>query len=211
VADTPNIPPANGADDTNVPTENGTDDSNQSDTPAYTPPPDPEADSTGSLRFPFPGILSRYTTNTADISFLQNTLNTIRSYYTSVRPIDVASGNFDGATRGAVIDFQQRAGLTPTGIVDEATWYSLIAVFENPPETPDPPFTPPVNTGYVTLVNLHLREGPSQSAYSLGIKPEGTPVHVVSYIPGSRWFFVTISEYVVGYMKAEFLLLEGIL
>ena len=165
----------------------------------------------GSARFPFPGTLSRYSANTADISFLQNTLNTIRNHYTSVRPIEVVGGIFDGATRGAVIDFQVRAGLTPTGVVDETTWYGIIAIFENPPETPDPPFIPTVGTNYITLVNLHLREAPSSLAYSLGIMPEGTSVWVVSYIPGDRWFFVTTQEDEVGYMKAEFLLMEGIL
>ena len=194
---------------------NGEDDTNGNHYPSYTPTPPPanggDDGPVPSARFPFPGIISRDTNNTADITFLQNTLNSIRRYYTSVRPIEGAASTFDGATRGAVIDFQVRAGLTPTGIVDETTWYSLIAVFENPPDTRDAPFTPTVDVGYVTLVNLHLREGPSMSAYSLGVKPEGTRVWVVSYIPVSRWFYVTVGDDLVGYMKAEFLLMEGIL
>ena len=189
-------------------TSPGADDNNTDDTVSG---PDADPEPPRSQRFPFPGIISRHTTNTADIAFLQNTLTAIRNYYTSIRPIDVAFGSFDGATRGAVIDFQVRAALPPTGIVDEDTWYAIIHVFENPPAMPDPPFIPTVDVGYVTLVNLHLRESPSTAAESLGIKPEGTVVRVVSYIPGDRWFFVTTADDVVGYMKAEFLLMEGIL
>ena len=200
--ETPTPPPANGADNQDHYTYE----------PTHTPPPTVyDDDIPRSARFPFPGIISRHTSNTADIVFLQNTLNIVRNHYTSVRPIDTAGGNFDGATRGAVIDFQVRAGLPPTGIVDEDTWYGIIEVFENPPETPDAPFIPQLNTEYVTLVNLHLREAPTQFAYSLGIKPEGTVVTVLNYIPVYRWFFVTTADDIVGYMKAEFLLMKGIL
>jgi len=165
-----------------------------------------------SARFPFQGELSRYETNfPADVVFLQNTLNHVRHYYTSIRLIEAATGTFGGATRGAVADFQLRAGLTATGIVDEVTWYHLMHVFENPPAFRDAPFIPSINTGYVTLVNLHLRDTPSQDGESLGVKPEGTPVWVISYIPQDSWFFVSTMEGYSGYMKAEFLILEGIL
>jgi len=117
-------------------------------TPLPTPSPepdyeqeyDPEPETGNSARFPFPGILSQYaTTDQVDVIFLQNTLNRVRNYFTAIRHIETVSGNFEGVTRGAVIDFQVRAELTPTGVVDEVTWYSLMYVFENPPERPDEP------------------------------------------------------------------------
>ena len=164
-----------------------------------------------SQRFPFPGApLTRHSDNEVDIVVLHTALIAIRNHYTSIRPIE-GGGNFGGATRGAVIDFQVRANLPPTGVVDELTWYAIMDVFENPPQEPDPPFVPTIDAGYVTLVNLHLREGPSQATESLGIKPEGTLVWVISYIPADRWFFVSTEDGVNGYMKAEFLLLDGIL
>jgi len=165
-----------------------------------------------SERFPFPGnTITRYSTNAADIMFLQNTLNMIRRNYTSIRSIDTATGSFGGVTRGAVVDFQLREGLPTTGNVDEITWYRIVYVLENPPDEPDPPFTPPVDVGYRTLVNLHLRDGPYADAYSLGIKPVGTLVWVMSYIPADRWFFVTLEDGLAGYMKVEFLIKDGLL
>jgi len=189
--------------------------------PVPTPTPEPQdtpPDETAyeiepgrSIRFPFPGTLSRNASNAAaDVVFLQNTLNSVRRNFTSIRPIDSATGSFGGATFGAVADFQLRIGLPTTGIVDEDTWYSLMSAFENPPASPDPAFTPPVQEAYATLVGLHLRETPSQEGESLGVKPEGTLVWVVSYIPEDSWFFVS-TEYGTGYMKAEFLILDGIL
>ena len=175
-------------------------------------PHEPADTGTGrSERFPFPGEISRNYGSTADIVFLQNTLNVVRRNLTSVRPIAVANGTFGGDTRGAVIDFQHRMGMAVTGVVDHATWYRLMYVFENPPAEADPHFTPVVNIEYVTLANLHLREGPSQYAESLGIKPEGTVVWVMEYIAYGRWFHVTTLYGETGYMKVEFLMLETIL
>jgi len=187
-------------------------------TPEATPevPPLEDDESTtqlgGSERFPFPGTISRYSASaTADVTFLQTTLNHIRRNFTSIRPIESTTGNFGGATRGAVADFQHRVGLPITGIVDETTWYSIMDVFENPPVTPDGPFVPKVQEGYITLVNLHLRDTPSQDGESLGVIPEGSYVWVVSYISEDSWFFVSTEDGYIGYMKAEFLILDGLL
>jgi len=193
----------------NIPEDTNEEENNQEGEPNETTPPEGGA---GSERFPFPGAnITRYTGNAADIMFLQNSLNVIRRQYTSVRRIDTITGSFGGVTQGAVVDFQVRVGLPATGVVDEATWYAIVYALENPPEEADPPFVPPVDVGYITLVNLHLRDGPSLEAYSLGIKPVGTPVWVMSYIAADRWFFVTMEDGLAGYMKVEFLLLDGLL
>jgi len=146
----------------------------------------------------------------ADIVFLQNTLNSVRRNYTSIRHIE-SIGGFGSATFGAVVDFQLRVGLPTTGIVNEETWYRLMYVFENPPQTPDPAFEPIVNARYFTLVNLNLRSAPSMSGESLAIKPQGASVWVWYYISNDSWFFVETDEGQTGYMKAEFLMREGIL
>ncbi|MCL2361464.1 MAG: peptidoglycan-binding protein [Defluviitaleaceae bacterium] len=194
-------------------------------TPTPTPPPEDEAEETPppeeteppvedgrSARFPFPGNMSRYGGSAeADVAFLQNTLNNIRRNYRSIRVIDVAGGTFGAATFGAVVDFQLRVGLPPTGVVNEDTWYALVEVFENPPAEPDPPFEHITQEWYVTLVNLHLREEPSTAGESMDVIDQWTRVWVAYYIPQDSWFFVQTEEGYTGYMKAEFLLLDGIL
>jgi len=214
---TPEPPETNGngyEDEPNIPEDTGEEPSheenNQEEEPHEEPAP-PEG-SMGSERFPFPGAnITRYTGNAADIMFLQNSLNVIRRQYTSIRRIETITGSFGGATQGAVVDFQLRVGLPTTGVVDETTWYTIVYKLENPPDETDPPFVPPVDVGYITLVNLHLRDGPSLESYSLGIKPVGTLVWVMSYIAADRWFFVTMEDGLAGYMKVEFLLLDGLL
>ena len=185
-----------------------------------TPPPeeteDPEdiedPEDVRSARFPFPGNLSRYGGSAeADVAFLQNTLNHMRRHYPSIRLIDAAGGTFGAATFGAVIDFQQRVGLPATGVVDEDTWYTLVELFENPPTQADPPFEPATQEWYVVLVNLHLRTEPSMAGESIEVIPQWSRVWVAYYIQQDSWYFVQTEEGYTGYMKAEFLLLDGIL
>jgi len=179
-----------------------------------TQPPDEvyEPEPYRSTRFPFPGTMHRYGDHPeADIFFLQNTLNTMRRYFTSIRHIDMTVDGFSAATFGAVVDFQLRMELPPTGIVNEETWYRLMYAFENRPEHYDQPFEPPVEMWYYTLVRLHLRAAPSTQSDSLGIKEQGTAVWVVSYHSNDSWFFVSTEEGYTGYMKAEFLMREGVM
>jgi len=190
-------------------TQNQEEQNQNNESPSDAPNSNTEIEPGQSERFPFPGEISGRSGSIADILFLQNTLNTVRTYYTSVRPIVSANGTFGGDTQGAVIDFQQRTQIRVTGIVDETTWYRIMDVFENPPPEPDPPFTPETNTEYITLVNLHLRDTPSQQGYSLGVIPEGTIVWVMDYIYQDRWFYVTTLDGEAGFMKAEFLLIDG--
>ena len=197
--------------DENTGNNNGTQYNNENNHEEYIPQQPTITGTVRSERFPFTGEISRQHGSTADVVFLQNTLNVVRRNLTSVRPIADVNGTFGGDTRGAVIDFQHRMGMAVTGTVDEATWYRLMYVFENPPPEPDPQFIPVVNIEYVTLANLHLREGPSQYSESLGIKPEGTVVWVKEYISSGRWFHVTTIYGETGYMKVEFLMLETIL
>jgi len=182
--------------------------------PQETPQPyEPEElDDARSARFPFPGNMMRYGgSSEADVAFLQNTLNNIRRHYRSIRLIDTASGTFGAATFGAVVDFQIRVGLQPTGVVDEDTWYALVEVFENPPLEPDPHFTPVTQEWYVTLVRLHLRSEPSMAGESIDLMDQWSSVWVAYYIAQDSWFFVSTEDGYTGYMKAEFLLLDGIL
>jgi len=183
---------------------------NEQEAPPYediTPP-----NNSRSARFPFPGTMTRYgDSEIADVVFLQNTLNNIRRHYRSIRVIETAGGTFGASTFGAVVDFQLRVGLPPTGVVNADTWYALVEVFENPPSEPDPPFAPETQEWYLTLVNLHLRTEPSTAGESMEVMPQWSRVWVAYYIANDSWFFVQTEEGYTGYMKAEFLIMDGIL
>ncbi len=87
------------------------------------------------------------------------------------------TGLFDEATRQAVVAFQQSQGLTPTGIVDPATWSALLN--PRPPATPTPlplPPTPPapiVSPGGTPDLN----QLPSYT-------PEGSPILYLTFDDG---------------------------
>ncbi|MCL2400192.1 MAG: peptidoglycan-binding protein [Defluviitaleaceae bacterium] len=144
------------------------------------------------------------------VEFIQTSLNRIRSHFTSIRAIQNTDGVFEAGTRAAVIDFQYRVGLPPTGIVNDITWRRIVETLNYPPSTPDPPFFPRANAYYVTLVNQHLRSGPSTSHDSIKIVDAGTLIWVTEYISGLGWFRVVAPNEEHGFMSAQFLVLDGI-
>jgi len=177
------------------------------ETPAELPEPEPNPP-----LHPFPGsALGVGSENAAAVMILQNTLNHVSRYYTNIRYQESVDGFFGGATQGAVIDFQHRIGMRPTGIVDERTWYAIMDVQANPPAVPDLPFVPTLNANYITLVNLHLRERPTTDSESLGIVSEGTWVFVLDATIDRAWFHVRSYDGQYGFMNAQFLLQEGIM
>ena len=62
--------------------------------------------------------------NGKDVERLQELLLDVVTLYPSL-PIVTIDGIFNSATKNAVKEFQQLNGLTPSGIVDDATWNKL--------------------------------------------------------------------------------------
>lgn len=145
------------------------------------------------------------------VEFIQTSLNEIRYYFTNIRELENTDGVFEAGTRAAVIDFQYRTGLPTTGIVNDITWRRMVEILNYPPDSSDPPFFPRANAYYVTLVNQHLRTGPSTSHESLDVIEAGTLIWVTEYISSLGWFRVVGPDELNGFMSAQFLVLDGIL
>lgn len=71
---------------------------------------------------PFPGYLIRIGDAGEDVRILQLYLLAVADYYRGEIPLFRAIGNFGDLTEAAVKAFQEKFGLPPNGIVDEATW-----------------------------------------------------------------------------------------
>lgn len=130
----------------------------------------------------------------------QEQLNTVGQYGLAVDNI------FGPATEAAVRDFQRRAGLPVTGIVDPATWRRLFSGFPLPAEVAGGPVSP--YDPYGAIVNLSnrtltlLQNGTPVQTYPVAIgKPETpTPVGDFTIINkafepggafGTRWLGLT--------------------
>lgn len=64
------------------------------------------------------------------VYIIQAMLNDIGDHYDNAPCVDIC-GNFDGLTTEAVVRFQRRTGLPPTGRVDSATWNMLVHCCEH--------------------------------------------------------------------------------
>ncbi|MBQ9941003.1 MAG: peptidoglycan-binding protein [Clostridia bacterium] len=82
----------------------------------------------------YPGIPQRLGSSGENVLYIQRLLNSIRRQYTQI-PYLVEDGNFGILTQEAVRIFQNSIGLSPDGIVGQATWNSLnnayLALSEN--------------------------------------------------------------------------------
>ncbi len=76
----------------------------------------------------YPEILQEGSTGQKVVQ-LQYMLSVLSSYIPEISSPDM-SGIFDGATRQAVLDFQQWADLSPTDLVGEVTWNRLYREYE---------------------------------------------------------------------------------
>ena len=81
---------------------------------------------------PFPSYPNDYVVKKGERSFLvatlQYMLNEIGTVYFILEPITV-NGIFDEMTERAVLDFQSRTQLNPTGEVNRETWASLARIY----------------------------------------------------------------------------------
>lgn len=78
----------------------------------------------------YPGTPLRLGSSGENVRRVQNWLNGVGSYYTSIPRLTV-DGRFGSATQSAVIAFQQLFGLSADGVVGPITWNKLYAVWQD--------------------------------------------------------------------------------
>lgn len=77
----------------------------------------------------YPGIPLMVGTADEAVRTIQKELNRIGDNYPEIPKVPVGIGIFDGATRSAVMKFQEIFDLTPTGVVDKAVWYKIKRIY----------------------------------------------------------------------------------
>ncbi len=77
----------------------------------------------------YPGIPLREGDSSNAVQEIQVRLNRIARNYPGIPIISPADGNFTAATTESVKKFQQVFGLTPDGIIGNATWYRIIYIY----------------------------------------------------------------------------------
>lgn len=78
-----------------------------------------------------PQILLRPGISNDDVKIIQIRLNRISANYPAIPKIPETDGIFSDATERAVIAFQKIFGLTPDGIVGNATWYAIQYIYNS--------------------------------------------------------------------------------
>ena len=92
--------------------------------------------STIPLRFiegnvvPYPGIPLRLGSSSEAVTLLQEYLNFIATVFTELPTLPV-TGYFGTQTRDAVLAFQRRFGLQPTGTVAAITWLAVTTLYSD--------------------------------------------------------------------------------
>ena len=82
------------------------------------------------LEFEYPGTAIREGDRSVEVQEIQFFLNKISLFTTRVPSVKIDSF-FGSGTKAAVIAFQRLAGLTPDGIVGQATWDTLVEAYED--------------------------------------------------------------------------------
>lgn len=77
----------------------------------------------------YPGLPLELGDSSPLVLIVQITLNTIATNYPAIPKIPNPNGNFNAETEEAVRVFQETFNLTPTGIVDKATWYRIRGIY----------------------------------------------------------------------------------
>ena len=79
---------------------------------------------------PYPGIPLRLGVSDESVSLLQEYLNYIATVFTELPTIPV-TGYFGTQTRDAVLAFQRRFGIEPTGTVAAVTWFAVTTLYSD--------------------------------------------------------------------------------
>lgn len=118
----------------------------------------------------FPGIELELGSSGNDVQALQTYLNRISRNYPAIPKIPAVDGTFGAATEAAVRKFQEVFGLSPTGVVNEATWYKITYIF-----------TSVKRISELNSEGLTLEELPRQYAQEVRIGMQGDEVRIVQY------------------------------
>lgn len=79
---------------------------------------------------PYPGIPLRLGSSSDAVRVLQEYLNYIATIFTELPTIPV-TGYFGSQTQDAVLAFQRRFGIEPTGTVAAATWFAITTLYSD--------------------------------------------------------------------------------
>lgn len=77
----------------------------------------------------YPGTPLRVGSTGPNVVVIQTSLNRISQNYPAIPKIPAVDGIFGPRTEAAVRAFQQIFGLTPDGIVGQATWYEIVRLY----------------------------------------------------------------------------------
>jgi len=77
----------------------------------------------------YPGSPIRRGDTGPNVVVIQVSLNRIAQNYPAIPKIPTVDGIFGSRTEASVISFQEIFGLTPDGIVGQATWYALVRLY----------------------------------------------------------------------------------
>ncbi|MDE5678944.1 MAG: LysM peptidoglycan-binding domain-containing protein [Lachnospiraceae bacterium] len=77
----------------------------------------------------YPGTPLRVGSTGLDVQTIQTYLNRIRRNYPAIPAITDEAGTFGDSTQNAVTGFQRIFGLSPDGIVGNATWYKISSLY----------------------------------------------------------------------------------
>lgn len=79
---------------------------------------------------PYPGIPLRLGSSSDSVTLLQEYLNYVATVFTEI-PTAPVTGYFGTQTQEAVLAFQRRFGIAPTGTVAAATWLALTTIYSD--------------------------------------------------------------------------------
>jgi len=77
----------------------------------------------------YPGTPIRRGSTGPNVVVIQASLNRIAQNYPAIPKVPAVDGIFGSRTEASVIAFQKIFGLTPDGIVGQATWYALVRLY----------------------------------------------------------------------------------
>ncbi len=142
----------------------------------------------------FPGIELESGSSGNDVQALQTYLNRISRNYPAIPKIPAVDGTFGAATEAAVRKFQEVFGLSPTGVVNEATWYKITYIF-----------TSVKRIAELNSEGLTLDELPRQYAQEVRIGMQGDEVRIIQYYLAviSAYYEAVSPVSITGYFGEE--------
>lgn len=85
----------------------------------------------GTIDISYPGSPLKPGSRGENVRIIQYMLNRISDNYSAIPKIPDINGTFDIATEAAVVKFQNQFSLPADGIIDEATWYRILDIYDS--------------------------------------------------------------------------------